>query len=299
MQLNGKLDRHILANGVEMPCLGFGMYMMPANDKGASALTSALELGLCHIDGAGGYGNEAMEGDVLRASKIFRNELFLTGKLQNGQQGYRETYQVFEATCTDLGTAYLDLYLIHWPKVAGYEDEWERRITETWRTFEELYRAGRIRAIGVSNFLVSHLKVLCKHATIPPMVDQLELNPSYRQAETVAWCEERGIQLEAWAPLGRGKLLRYPTVVRIAQRYGKEVGQVCVRWSLQHGYAIMPKSINPQRLRSNSEVFTFELSEDDMCELDTLDGPDNYTFHPDRLEEWAIRVAQAHAESGV
>ncbi|WP_293820548.1 aldo/keto reductase [uncultured Parolsenella sp.] len=299
VRLAGKLDRYVLSNGVEMPCLGFGMYMMPANEVGETALRLALELGFRHIDGARNYGNEAMEGRVLAESGIPRGELFLTGKLKNDEQGYEETLAAFERSCEDLQTDYLDLYLIHWPKVGGHEDEWRERVWGTWRAFEKLYAEGRVRAIGVSNFLVHHLETLLERANVMPQVNQIELNPGYQQRETVAWCEHAGVQLEAWAPLGRGHLLGNPVVTDIAGRLGKDAGQVCVRWSLQHGFVTMPKSLHPERVRSNSEVFDFELTEADMVALDALDGPDNYTFHPDRLDEWAERVARAHAESGV
>lgn len=299
VRLAGKLDRYVLSNGVELPCLGFGMYMMPADEAGEKALRSALALGFRHIDGAANYGNEAMEGTVLAESGVPRGELFLTSKLRNDQQGYDEALAAFERTCADLGTSYLDLYLIHWPKVGGHESEWRERVWGSWRAFERLYAEGRVRAIGVSNFLVHHLDVLLERANVMPHVNQIELNPSYQQRETVAWCERAGVQLEAWAPLGRGHLLAHPGVARIAAKHGKDAGQVLVRWSLQHGFATMPKSLRPERVRSNSEVFDFELDAADMASLDALDGPDNYTFHPDQLDEWAERVARAHAESGV
>ena len=202
VELAGKCDRYVLRNGVEVPCLGFGTYMIPNDEEGAAAVRTALELGFRHIDGAANYNNEDMVGRVLAESGIPRNEVFITSKLKNTEQGYEKTLAAFDRTLADLGTDYLDLYLIHWPKVAGTEDRWEEIIAETWRAFEELYEAGRVRAIGVSNFLVHHLETLERHARIMPMVDQIELNPTYQQRETVAWCEERGIQLEAWAPLG-------------------------------------------------------------------------------------------------
>lgn len=299
VELTGKCDRYVLSNGVEIPCLGFGTYMIPNSNEGEQAVRDALAMGFRHIDTAAQYGNEDLVGRVVERSGIPRNEIFITSKLRNVDQGYESTLAAFDKTCSDLGTDYLDLYLIHWPKVGGYEDEWERRIADTWRAFEELYRAGRIRAIGVSNFLVHHLETLLGFADIVPMVNQIELNPTYQQRETVAWCEARGIQLEAWAPLGRGRLLNNPSIDVMAARYGKDVGQVCVRYALQKGYVTMPKSTKAARIKSNSEVFDFQLDDADMALLDSLDSEDNYTFHPDRLEEWAERVAQAHRESGV
>lgn len=299
VELTGKCDRYVLSNGVELPCLGFGTYMIPNNEEGAQAVADALRLGFRHIDTAAQYGNEDMVGRVIAESGIPRNEIFITSKLKNAEQGYESTLAAFEQTCADLGTDYVDLYLIHWPKVGGKEEIWESQIADTWRAFEELYRAGRIRAIGVSNFLVHHMEVLLAHATITPMVNQIELNPTYQQREIVAWCEERGVQLEAWAPLGRGRMFSNEQVRAMAERLGKDVGQVCVRYALQKGFVTMPKSTKMSRIKSNSEVFDFELSAEDMAYLDSLNTEDNYTFHPDRLEEWAERVAQAHRESGV
>lgn len=299
VQLVGKCDRYILRNGVELPCLGFGTYMIPNNEDGERAVRDALALGFRHIDTAAQYGNEDMVARAIRDSGIPRSEIFITSKLKNADQGYESTLRAFEKTCEDLETDYLDLYLIHWPKVGGKEDIWESQVADTWRAFEELYRAGRIRAIGVSNFLVHHMEVLMRHASVMPYVNQIELNPTYQQREIVAWCERHGIQLEAWAPLGRGRMFANEDVVAMADRLGKDVGQVCVRWAMQKGFVTMPKSTKSDRIRSNSEVFDFELSTDDMAYLDGLNTEDNYTFHPDRLEEWAERVARAHEESGV
>ena len=299
VQLTGKCDRFVLRNGVELPCLGFGTYMIPNTEEGERAVRDAVSLGFRHIDTAAQYGNEDMVGRAVRDSGVPRSEFFITSKLKNAEQGYGSALRAFEKTCEDLGTDYLDLYLIHWPKVGGKEDAWESQISDTWRAFEELYQAGRIRAIGVSNFLVHHMETLLEHASVVPFVNQIELNPTYQQREIVSWCERHGVQLEAWAPLGRGRMFTNEDVCAMAKRLGKDVGQICVRWALQKGFVTMPKSTKASRIKSNSEVFDFELSAEDMTYLDSLNTDDNYTFHPDRLEEWAERVAQAHRESGV
>lgn len=299
VRLAGKCDRYVLSNGVELPCLGFGTYMIPNDETGERAVRTALDAGFRHIDTAAQYGNEDLVGRVIAESGVPRGELFVTSKLRNVDQGHDEALDAFERTCADLGTDYLDLYLIHWPKVGGHEDEWRERVWDSWRAFEELYAAGRVRAIGVSNFLVHHLEVLLERASVVPHVNQIELNPTYQQRETVAWCRAHGVQLEAWAPLGRGRIVRDERIRALAAAHGKDVAQVCVRWALQHGFVTMPKSTHEERIRSNAEVFDFELSDEEMGLLDAMNTTDNYTFHPDRLEEWAVRVAQAHAESGV
>lgn len=299
VQLAGKCDCYVLSNGVELPCLGFGTYMVPNDDTGAAAIRGALDLGFRHIDTATSYKNEDLVGRVIRESGIPRSEIFITSKLNNPDQGYDETMTAFQRSIDWLGTDYLDLYLIHWPKVAATVDHWEHQVRETWRAFEDLYRAGRIRAIGVSNFLVHHMETLLETATVAPMVDQLELNPTYQQREIVAWCQEHGVQLEAWGPLGRGHIFKHEGVAALAARLGKDVGQVCVRYALQKGFVTMPKSTKPARIKSNSEVFDFELSAEDMALLDSLQDDNSYYVHPDRLDEWGERVARAHAESGV
>lgn len=299
VQLAGICDRYLLSNGVEMPCLGYGTYMVPLDERGAQAIRFALDMGFRHIDTATSYKNEHVVGEVIRDSGIPRSEIFITSKLNNPDQGADATRAAFARTLSWLRTDYLDLYLIHWPRVAGWEDVWEDRIAETWQVLEELHRSGRIRAIGVSNFLVHHLEALVSRADIAPMVDQIEHNPGYQQRDTVEWCERNGVQLEAWGPLGRGRLMGHPVIRGIAERHGKDPGQVCVRYALQKGFATMPKSNRVERIRSNAGVFDFALSAEEVAALDALDTKDGYTFHPDRLDEWAERVARAHAESGV
>lgn len=297
--LAGKCDRYVLSNGVEIPCLGFGTYMVPNDGVGAAAMAGALEMGFRHIDTATSYKNEDLLGRVIKDSGIPRGEIFITSKLNNPDQGYESTLSAFERSVSWLGTDYLDLYLIHWPKVASTVDCWKEQVRDTWKAFEELYRAGRIRAIGVSNFLVHHMEALLENAEIVPMVNQLELNPTYQQREIVSWCEAHGVQLEAWGPFGRGRIFSNGDVAALAARLGKDVGQVCVRYALQKGFVTMPKSTKLERIRSNCEVFDFELSPADMALLDSLQDDESYFVHPDRLGEWSERVARAHRESGV
>lgn len=290
--LKNKNDTYTLSNGVRIPCIGYGTYKTPADETGKAAVLAALQLGFRHIDTATSYHNEEMVGRAIEESGIPRESLFITSKLWNDDQGYEETLAAFERSCQWLGTDYLDLYLIHWPICPGHQENWHERIWNTWRAFEKLYADGAIRAIGVSNFLPHHLDVLAQQADIMPMVDQLELNPSYQQREAVQYCRERNIQLEAWAPLMRGKVFSNQKLNDIAARHGKDVGQICVRWSLQKGFLPLPKSVHPERVKSNAEVFDFSLSAEEMETLGAMNTTTEYTFHPDHCDEWFRKPAR-------
>ncbi|MGN8819284.1 aldo/keto reductase [Atopobiaceae bacterium HCP3S3_A4] len=290
--LKNKNDTYTLSNGVRIPCIGYGTYKTPADETGKAAVLAALQLGFRHIDTATSYHNEEMVGRAIEESGIPRESLFITSKLWNDDQGYEETLAAFERSCQWLGTDYLDLYLIHWPICPGHQENWHERIWNTWRAFEKLYADGAIRAIGVSNFLPHHLDVLAQQADIMPMVDQLELNPSYQQREAVQYCRERNIQLEAWAPLMRGKAFSNQKLNDIAACHGKDVGQICVRWSLQKGFLPLPKSVHPERVKSNAEVFDFSLSAEEMETLDAMNTTTEYTFHPDHCDEWFQKPAR-------
>lgn len=286
IDLKDKNDTYTLSNGVRIPCIGYGTYKMPADETGKGAVLAALSLGFRHIDTATSYHNEEMVGQAVAESGISRGDLFITSKLWNDDQGYEETLAAFERSCKWLETDYLDLYLIHWPICPGYRDSWHERIWDTWRAFEKLYSDGAIRAIGVSNFLPHHLGALAQKADILPMVDQLELNPSYQQREAVQYCRERNIQLEAWAPLMRGRAFSSQQLKDIAGRQGKDIGQICVRWSLQKGFLPLPKSIHPERAKLDAEIFDFLLGDEVMAALDAMDTTTEYTFHPDYCDEW-------------
>lgn len=286
IHLADKNDTYELSNGVRIPCIGYGTYKTPADETGKKAVKGALALGFRHIDTATSYHNEEMVGEAIKESGIDRGRLFITSKLWNDDQGYDEILRAFERSCRWLGTDYLDLYLIHWPICPGHESEWTTRIRETWKAFEHLYREGSIRAIGVSNFLPHYLDALLENAEICPMVDQLELNPTYQQREAVDYCRSKNILLEAWAPLMRGKAFSNPQIEAIAKAHGKDVGQICVRWSLQKGFLPLPKSVHLDRVRSNADVFDFELSPDEMAALDGMNTSTEYTFHPDHSDQW-------------
>lgn len=274
--------QYTLSNGVTIPRLGFGTYKTPADAAGEEAVLAALAAGYRHIDTAAFYGNEAAVGRALRASGLAREEVFLTSKVWNTERGYDKAKASILASLHRLGTDYLDLCLIHWPAIPRQYPNWEDLNRDTWRAFEELYRAGKLRAIGVSNFKPRHLRALLE-AEIPPMVDQIECHPGQAQEETRAFCRDHGILVEAWSPMGRGQLLDHPLIGDLAARYGRSPAQICIRWCLQGGVVPLPKSVTPARIRENAQVFDFALSAEDMARLDAM--PPTATSHdPDEID---------------
>lgn len=278
-------DTQRLNNGLPMPGIGYGTYLAPDDASGARSILDALEAGYRLIDTASVYGNEQTVGRAVRESSIPREEIFITSKVWNTDQGYETTLNAFEASLNRLQTDYLDLYLIHWPIPAGHEKDYRTLNRETWKALEKLYRDSRVKAIGVSNFLSHHLEALMEQSDIVPMVNQLEINPRYHQAETVAFCREHGILVESWGPLGRGRVLQEPILCRMADKHQKSVAQICLRWELQLGIVPLPKSVHADRIKANLDVFNFSLDEEDMALMETLDAPNHYSIHPDQLSE--------------
>ncbi|WP_308011918.1 aldo/keto reductase [Actinacidiphila acidipaludis] len=262
-----------LNNGVEMPQLGFGVWQVPDRDA-RKAVTTALEAGYRSIDTAAAYGNEKGTGKALASSGLPREELFVTTKLWNNDQGYDSALRALDASLRKLRLDYVDLYLIHWPQPA--RDAYR----ETWRAFEKIAADGRARAIGVSNFHPAHLDRLIGGSSVVPAVNQIELHPRLPQAGLRRVHAEHGIATEAWSPLGQGKgLLDDPVIARVAARHDRTPAQVVLRWHLQLGNVVIPKSVTPERIRENIDVFGFALTEADMAELAGLDdgtrlGPD-------------------------
>ena len=275
---------YTLSNGVQIPCIGYGTWQMPNGSETTEAILHAIEVGYRHIDTAAAYGNEESVGLAVRQSGIDRRDIFLTSKLANPDHGYDATRDAFQRTLDRLHTDYLDLYLIHWPNPLSARQNWQEANAGSWRAMEEFYEAGQIRAIGVSNFLPHHLEALYKHAHIMPMVDQLSLSPGQTQAEVCAYCRAHGMLLEAYSPLGTGRVLQTPQMQAYAERYGRTIAQVCVRWSLQMGFLPLPKTMDLEHMRQNLNVFDFSLSERDVDALTTLDcggilrDPDTIAF---------------------
>jgi 2,5-diketo-D-gluconate reductase A len=265
-----------LHDGVEIPQLGFGVFQIPPQETQAK-VEEALAVGYRHVDTAAAYRNEAGVGAAIAASGVRREDVFLTTKLWNSEQGYDSTLRAFEKSLERLGSGHVDLYLIHWPLPS------RDLFLDTWRAFERIREEGGARSIGVSNFRVDDLERLQREAEQRPTVNQIELHPRLQQAELRAWHEEHRIATEAWSPLAQGDLLEDGTVETVAAHHDRTPAQAILRWHLQTGNVVIPKSATPSRIRENFEIFDFQLSEDDMAALERLDsgqrtGPDPSTF---------------------
>lgn len=276
-------DTYRLSNGVQIPCIGFGTWQAQNGEEARQAVAWALAAGYRHIDTAAAYGNEQSVGQAVRESGIPREEIFITSKLQNPAHGYENTMAAFNQTMENLGLDVLDLYLIHWPNPISVRNQWQQANAGTWKAFEELYRAGRIRAIGVSNFHPHHLDPLLTTAEIVPMVNQIRLCPGETQDNVVDYCRERGILLEAYSPLGKGKLFEAPVMLEFSRKYQKTIAQIGIRWSLQRGYLPLPKSVTEARIRENTDVFDFELSGEDVETIAGLTGICGFAADPDTI----------------
>ncbi|MEF9951775.1 MAG: aldo/keto reductase [Clostridium sp.] len=263
-----------LNNGVKMPILGFGTYKVDNGNTVIQSVKEALNIGYRSIDTASFYNNEEGVGIALKESGLKREEIFLTSKVWNSDQGYEKTLDAFHRTLKNLQTTYLDLYLIHWPTPL---------FGETWRALEELYRNGYIRSIGVSNFTIDHLKSLLETAEIPPMVNQVEFHPLLVQNELIEFCKNQSIQLEAWSPLMRGRVFDIPLLQDLAKKYNKTISQIVLRWDIQMGVVTIPKSTTPERIIENSSIFDFELSNEDVLKIQNLDKGVRVGSHPDKI----------------
>lgn len=269
----------VLENGTELPFLGFGTWLV----KEEKIILDALASGYRHIDTARRYENEKMVGNALQQCGIPRRELFLTSKVWKTDLGYDKTMASFEASLKDLQVQYLDLFLIHWPLPFPGAD-WKPLVTESWKTLERLYDEGAVRAIGVCNFLPQHLLHVLKTANTAPMIDQFEFHPGYPQYETLQFCQSRGIQAEAWSPLGRGRLLEDPLVLELAKKYGKSPAQICLRFCLQNNVLPLPKSSAPERMKANLDIFDFEIEQEDIYRLLTMPQTGWSGLHPEHFE---------------
>jgi len=272
--LNAKVK---LNNGVEMPWFGLGVWQVEDGDEAKNSVNAAIKAGYIGIDTAAAYKNEKSVGEAIRESGANRDDLFITSKVWNGDQGYEETLAAFDATMEKLGLDVLDLYLIHWPVKGKYKD--------TWRAMEKLYKDGRIRAIGVSNFQPHHLDDLLEDAEVVPAVNQVEFHPLLTQNELLDYCAKKGIQVEAWSPLARGLLFDNEVVTGLGDKYGKSPAQILLRWVLDKGVVVLTRSVKESRIVENADLFDFALTPEDVTALEALNknertgpDPDNFNF---------------------
>jgi diketogulonate reductase-like aldo/keto reductase len=276
-------DSFELNNGVKIPCVGFGTWQAAEGETAFSSVKEALKAGYRHIDTAAAYGNEESVGRAVRESGIPRQEIFITSKLANPYHGYENAKAAFEATMKKLGLDYLDLYLIHWPNPIKYRGSWEEANAGTWKAFEEFYQAGRIRSIGISNFHPRHIEALLKTASVIPQVNQIRLCPGDTQDEVVDYCRGKNILLEAYSPLGSGKIFAAPEMRELAEKYQRSIAQICIRWCLQRAYLPLPKSVTPARIKENTRVFDFDLSPEDITAIANFKGLAGYSQNPDEI----------------
>ncbi|ADH99087.1 aldo/keto reductase [Salisediminibacterium selenitireducens] len=266
-----------LKNGVEMPRFGLGVYKSEAGEEVETAVKTAIQTGYRMIDTASFYKNEESVGKAIRESGVSRDDLFITTKVWNDEQGYDETKEAFERSRSRLGLEVIDLYLIHWPVTETFED--------TWRAMETLYEEGKVRAIGVSNFHKQHIETLMQTCRVEPMVNQVELHPWLSQKDLHHYCQTKGIQIEAWSPLARGGKFGDPFMKEIAGRHGKTEAQVILRWMLQKEIVTIPKSVTVSRIQENADLFDFDLSSEEVSAIDQLDANERIGKNPDYIDE--------------
>ncbi len=262
-----------LYNGVEIPMLGFGTFKIPEGKVVIQSVKKALELGYRHIDTAAYYKNETGIGEGIRQSGISRSKIFLTSKVWTSDYGYDSTLRAYEMSLQRLGVEYLDLYLVHWPNA---------RIKDTWRAIEQLYKEKRVRAIGVSNFHIHHLESLSAGCEIKPMINQIEFHPRLLQTSLFEYCKKHQIQYEGYSPLMRGKIFNIPLLAEIAEQYKRTIPQIVLRWNIQMGVVTIPKSTHPERILENIQIFDFEICQEDMQAICSLDKEERIGHNPDR-----------------
>ncbi|UOQ46740.1 aldo/keto reductase [Gracilibacillus caseinilyticus] len=265
-----------LNNGTEIPAIGLGVYKAEAGEEVYQAVKSALELGYRHIDTASLYGNEEGVGQAIKDSDVPREEIFVTTKVWNDEQGYEETKAAFTRSLERLQMDYVDLYLVHWP-VPG-------KFKETYKALEDIYRDGKAKAIGVSNFEPHHLEELLETAEITPVVNQVELHPQLQQQAVRDFCDKHNILVEAWAPLGKARYFDHAVLQKLANKYNKQPSQIIVRWQYQSGIITIPKSVHKERQRENIDIFDFELTDEDMNKMKTIDANNRLGAHPDEFD---------------
>ncbi len=277
-------DSFTMHNGKTIPCIGYGTYKT-SEEEVYDAVIAAIKAGYRHIDTAAFYKNEAGVGRAVRECGVPREEIFVTSKVWNTDRGYENTKKAFAESMERLGLEYMDLYLIHWPaNKKQFGDEAKKINAETWRALEELYAEGKVRAIGLSNFLPHHIEELMEGAKVKPMVDQIEFHPGWAQLEVSEYCRKKDIVVEAWSPLGRKDALDNEVLREIGAKYQKGTAQVCICWIIQHGILPLPKTVNPDRMVENADVFDFELTAEEMRIIDELENLGGQCALPDEVD---------------
>lgn len=282
--MNNMYDCYTLNNGLQIPCIGFGTYKA-AEGEDVKVLKTAIEAGYRYFDTASFYGTEEFLGLAMKESGIAREEFFITSKMWKEEMGYENTLKAFEKSVSNLQSDYLDLYLIHWPKPSPDYEDWKVLDIETWKALEELYRQGKVKAIGLSNFLPHHIENILNSCTIEPAVNQLEFHPGYSQEAAVRYCQERNIRVQGWSPIGRRRLMNEPLIQELAGKYKVSEAQICLRYALQRGVIPLPKSSSFERMKQNQNLFAFDITKEDMYRLETMPQTGWSGEHPDRVRE--------------
>lgn len=253
-----------LNNTIEIPAIGFGTWQIEDGEKVINAVLNAIDEGYRHIDTAFFYHNEKGIGQAIKQTNVNRNQLFITTKVWNTDRGYEQTLKAFETSLQNLQLDYIDLYLIHWPANAIQFEDWKEINAQTWKALEKLYKDGKVKAIGVCNFMVNHLEALLETCEIKPMVNQIEFHPGHTQSEVVAFCKQNDILVEGWSPIGQGKILDNDLLLSIAKKYQVNVGQLCIQFALQQGILPLPKSVTPMNIKNNFHLPEFKISDQDL-----------------------------------
>ena len=275
-------DTYTLNNGVKVPCIAFGTYKA-AEGNSADIIAAAIEEGYRYFDTASFYETEEYLAEAIQKSGLPREDFFIATKLWKEEMGYEETLAAFERSSKRLNTDYIDLYLIHWPKPTHDYENWKQLNIDTWKALEKLYKEGKVRAIGVSNFLPHHLDNLFENCEIKPMVDQIEYHPGYTQEATVQYCKQHDILVQAWSPIARGRILQDVTLIEMAEKYSVSVAKLALRFCIQNEVLPLPKASSKERMRENMNLFDFEISDEDMKRLNTLPQIGWSGEHPDRV----------------
>lgn len=281
--INNNNKYYTLYNNINIPSLGFGTWKIPNGIHSYNAVRNAIDIGYIHIDTAHIYENEESVGLAIKDSKIPRENIFVTTKLWNTEHNFSRAIDAFYISLQKLKLDYIDLYLVHWPNPKELRDKFENTIISTWNALEKLYKNQKVRAIGVSNFLPHHLEILKKNTEILPMINQIRLFPGSQNFKTIDYCQKENILLEAYSPLGGGKIFESPEIIELSHKYNKTISQICIRWSLQMGFVPLPKTVNVARMKENIDIFDFQLSKEDIKKLKGIKNYCGPNPNPDKI----------------